>query len=542
MAFINSLNLINKLKFLVSTKIRNVYLTSSLYNNKISKIENLNLVYRPNPYTFDCLVKFNKKKKNIDIYKTKNIWDSYNLNYKEYKNLNNFFWLFSIDLKSSTKITQSIIEDWINKNQDYNSKSWELDILSKRIISWISNSKLTYEDGSEEYKKKFNFFVRKQVNHLKNEINRSELVDDKLIGCTAIILSGISYQDNTYLTYGLNLLNKFINYSLNSEGFPKSRSFRQLAFYLKYLVLIRELLKDSQNEIPEYLDETIYYLGQAYKLFLHGTKKTLLFNGNNEMENSEFDEYLKIHDYKFNCKKNEIAGYIYLKNNKNLLVVDAGNPPGKKFSQNYQSGTLSFEFFYLDNKIITNSGYFQRNKHQLNIVSRSSVAHSTLIIDNSSISKFSRDKFGKEYTDSTFKVFDKKISYNKYFWIIEVSHDGYLKNYGVIHNRKLEFSTENFCLKGTDTLIKKKNFKTSDFEIRFHLAPGAKLIKTTDGKSILIEFENSGWKFSCNENLIDYETGLYFGRKNNYVENNNFFVKGVTNPENQRICWEITKI
>ena len=63
MAFINSLNLINKLKFLVSTKIRNVYLTSSLYNNKISKIENLNLVYRPNPYTFDCLVKFNKKKK-----------------------------------------------------------------------------------------------------------------------------------------------------------------------------------------------------------------------------------------------------------------------------------------------------------------------------------------------------------------------------------------------------------------------------------------------------------------------------------------------
>lgn len=68
------------------------------------------------------------------------------------------------------------------------------------------------------------------------------------------------------------------------------------------------------------------------------------------------------------------------------------------------------------------------------------------------------------------------------------------------------------------------------------------MIKTTDGKSILIEFENSGWKFSCNENLIDYETGLYFGRKNNYVENNNFFVKGVTNPENQRICWEITKI
>ena len=84
-------------------------------------------------------------------------------------------------------------------------------------MAWISNSKITYEDGSERYKEKFNFIVRKQINHLKNEINRSDQVDDKLIGCAAIILVGLSYQDEEFTYYGENITRiftiKFSNHS-----------------------------------------------------------------------------------------------------------------------------------------------------------------------------------------------------------------------------------------------------------------------------------------------------------------------------------------
>ena len=184
----NPLNIINKYKFFIYNKIRGIYLRSSLYNKKISKLENRNLVYKPNPNIFDCLVKYNKKKQNINSYEIKEIWQINNANNSKYKKLHNFFWLFSIDLKSSNNSTQSIINNWIDQNIDYDYSSWEIDILSKRIMAWISNSKITYEDGSERYKEKFNFIVRKQINHLKNEINRSDQVDDKLIGCAAILL------------------------------------------------------------------------------------------------------------------------------------------------------------------------------------------------------------------------------------------------------------------------------------------------------------------------------------------------------------------
>ena len=44
-----------------------------------------------------------------------------------------------------------------------------------------------------------------------------------------------------------------------------------------------------------------------------------------------------------------------------------------------------------------------------------------------------------------------------------------------------------------------------------------KVTKTIDGnKSILLDIKNAGWKFTCENNKIDFETGLFFGKKKKY--------------------------
>ena len=120
-----------------------------------------------------------------------------------------------------------------------------------------------------------------------------------------------------------------------------------MVFYLKYFVLIREFLKDSQNDIPDYINETIFYLGQSYKLLWQDTKQSYLFNGSNINENFDFDKYLSQRGYKFLNNKHEAGGYAILKNKKNSLIMDIGKPPGKEFSYNYQSRPLSFEFTHM---------------------------------------------------------------------------------------------------------------------------------------------------------------------------------------------------
>ena len=539
----NSFNQVNEFFTFLSNQLRKIYLHSSIYNKKISKIDDRILQYTPSLNLLDCLIKYNKKKNKIEDYFHKSIWTNTEINKGDYNKLHNFFWLFSIDLKSSNKITQSIISNWIDLNQNYNQKNWEIDILSKRIIAWISNSKLTYNGSDKEYKDKFNNIIKKQINHLINEIDRSELMDDKMIGCSAIILTGLSYQNtDNYLNYGQDLLKKIIKYSFDEDGFPKSRNLRQMFFYLKYFILIREWLKESQNDIPEHINEIIFYLGQSYNFMWQSLQQPLLFNGNHDENYYDFDKYLEIHGYKFKNKNNFIGGYGIFKNKKFVLAMDLGSSPDKKFSNNYQSGSLSFEFLYNSKKIICNSGYFQKNNHQLNHISKTTANHSTLIVDNRSSVGFIKRLNGHTVVKKALKVLKKSFFSEKNYWYMSGSHDGYLKEYGIVHERQLEFFLETFKLVGNDKLIKKRNFKSSNFEIRFHFLPGTKITKTQNGESVLIELENSGWKFSCPSHDLQIETGLYFGNKNSFMENQNIYVSGITQKEDQIIKWELSKI
>ena len=543
MIFNNSLNFINNSFIFFKKKTRSLYLNSKIYNKKITPSFVSSLEYQPSPSLLDSLVKYDKKKINIENYSLNKIWNKKNLKEKDYINLNSFFWLFSLDLKSSKKDTQNVILQWIDKNHRYNSKSWEVDMVAKRIIAWTSNSRLTYEDSNTNYKDKFNAVIKKQINHLINEIEGSELVDDKMIGCAAIILTGLSYQDeDQYLKTGLNLLRKLIKFSFDNDGFPKSRSIRQLCFYLKYFILIREWFKESQSEIPDFINENIYYLGQAYAFSWQNNKVDLLFNGNNETKNIDFDHYLKKLGYSFKNQSNELGGYAVLNSKKTSLVMDVGSSPDKKFSSNYQAGALSFEIISNGKKLICNSGYFQNHNHQLNELSKSSAIHSTLILDDRSSCKFNKTKNESSKISHGIKILKKNIVFEKNYWKINAAHDGYLKEYGIIHEREVEFYPEQVKFVGHDKIISKNNIKNLKFEIRFHLEPNIKIMKTQDNKSILIDLDGEGWKFNSDNNTINIDNGLYFGKKNSFSDNQNIFISGMTNVEKQTIKWEITKL
>ena len=543
MIFNNLLNLINNSYIFSKKRIQSVYLSSNIYDRKITPSVNDSLEYHPSPNLLDSLIKYNKKKVNIENYSLNEIWDKKNLKDNDYNNLNSFFWLFSLDLKSSKKDTQNVISQWIDQNYKYNSKSWEIDIIAKRIIAWTSSSRLTYEDGSSEYKNKFNSAIKKQINHLINEIEGSELVDDKMIGCAAIILTGLSYQDkNWYLKKGLNLLKKLVKYSFDSDGFPKSRSIRQLCFYLKYFILIREWFKESQSETPDFINENIYYLGQAYAFCWQNNKVDLLFNGNNKTNNIDFDHYLKKLGYSFKNLNNELGGYVVLNNKKNSLIMDVGSSPDKKFSSNYQAGALSFEIISNKKKLICNSGYFQNYNHRLNELSKSSAIHSTLILDDRSSCKLDKIKNENSKVSHGLKILKKNIVFEKNYWKINAAHDGYLKQYGVIHEREIEFYPEQIKFVGHDKIVSKTNAKNLKFEIRFHLEPNIKIMKTQDNRSILIDLDGEGWKFNSVNCTMNINNGLYFGKKDSFVDNQNIVISGMTKDKNQTIKWEITKI
>tara|TARA_B100000902_G_scaffold392236_1_gene444327 strand:+ start:1406 stop:3034 length:1629 start_codon:yes stop_codon:yes gene_type:complete len=538
----NPLNFISRFSINTFQQIRNIYLNSNYYDKKISKFNNENLIYKPSPHLLSSLIRYQTQKINVNDIATENLWDHQNNNIKNFKKLNNFYWFFSLDLKSSKKNTQKIISDWIKKNFKYNSKSWEFDLTSKRIIAWLSNHNLTIEESDEDYLSLFNQMIQKQTNHLINEINSSKIINDKIICCAAIILVGLGYKDEkNYLSYGLSLLKKISSLTLDNFGFLKSRNIKQLTFYLKYYILIREWFKEAQIEIPEHINETIYYLGQGYAFAWQNINSDILMNGNNISDNLEFDQYLKRFGYKFKNESKEFGGYAILYNKKISIIMDVGTPPSSKFSLDYQSGPLSFEINSNGKKLISNCGYYEGKNNKLTELSKSTATHSSLVIDDSSSCHYK--KFNDNYlVKDNLKILKKKIVFEKNYWKINASHDGYHKKYNTTHEREIEFYPEQFKFIGTDKILIKKLNSNIKYDIRFHLEPSVKLMKTQDNKAILIELDDEGWKFTCENFDINIDNGLYFGNKNSYTQNQNILISGITRNQNENIIWQLTKI
>ena len=118
------------------------------------------------------------------------------------------------------------------------------------------------------------------------------------------------------------------------------------------------------------------------------------------------------------------------------------------------------------------------------------------------INKFTKTKNKGSKLLQGLKILKKNIIFEKNYWKVHASHDGYLKQYGIIHEREVEFYPEQIKFVGHDKMISKNGIKNLKFEIRFHLEPNIKIMKTQDNKSILIDLGGEGWKFNSDNKMI----------------------------------------
>ena len=88
---------INRFFFSILKQLRKFYLHSKFYDKKISKVDDKDLVYKPSPHLLSYLIKYQKKKFKIEDFSLDEIWSNSNLSRKEFKSLNNFYLMFSID-------------------------------------------------------------------------------------------------------------------------------------------------------------------------------------------------------------------------------------------------------------------------------------------------------------------------------------------------------------------------------------------------------------------------------------------------------------
>jgi len=529
---------------------RNFYFRSNYYNKRLITFIPDRIYYKPSTYLSASLTTFSNDFYKITETTPELLWKVDKKDKLKFENLHNFLWLSRLDRKNSKTLIKNIINSWINIYFNYHPNTWEMKTAAKRIIAWSSNTDITLEDSDKEYKKKFFTSIIKQSNFLSKNLNNLFDQTEKIICCAAIILSGMAFEENnSNYKIGIKELEKVIKNYFDETGFPKSRNPEDVFNCLKYLILIREWLKEGQKPIPDFLNDIIRKCGNCYSILSCSNKQFPLFNGATEINYKDYDIFLKNLKYKFSNKNHSVADFIKIKKKKFDFIIDCGNSPTTIYAKYYQAGCLSFELISNKQKIICNSGYGKYLSPKLSELSCSTAAHSTLYINDTSSCIFYKNDFvNKIYGRSLIskhRVINKNYTENKDFYSISASHNGYEKKFGYIHTRSMNISKkkdEIFCndeLKKT----KKSSVDVLNYCIRFHIYPNTKVVKTMAGNSALISLSNGeGWSLVSETNNLEIEKNIFLGNKNKIINNQCIFISGIIDKEIFSVKWKIERV
>ena len=531
---------INLIKIFKKTYFKTGFYKKSL----ISKVPS-QFFFFPNPFLMSFFSNYKKFAFQINNLNPDKFWDQ-NYSYKEKRELHNFLWLSSIDRKDDASTLRKIISLWNLNNLKYKSLIWETSVISKRIMSWILNADIILKNSNFDFKRNFIESIIIQTNHLRKNFKYEIDHQKKIEVITVLILSGLvfkEYEDN--FEYGLRELEKLIEIFFDDEGFPLTRSPNDLLNYTKYFLLIKEVTKDAQKYIPSTLENTLEKNLECLKQITTPTNSLPLFNGSIEDDLTNFYDY--INHFKIKIKKSKInAGNIHiLKNKKDIIFFEAGDPPKKNYSSCYQSGPLSFEYFFDDQKIITNSGFGVNISNKARLLSRLTSSQSALCLNDTSIVGFEKNNMmNKAYgflIKRDFKILNLEHKNDPNEIQVRAGHDAYLKNFGCIHNRSITIDKINNKVIGQDKLIQKRVNSKIKYDIRFHLYPGLTAIQTIGGNTLLIQInKNKALLFSTNEKNLKIEKSIFFGGQK-VLDNYCIVISSIMENNEKTIDWEIIK-
>ena len=521
---------------------KKLYFSSKNYNKSLKSKTPQQIYYNPNPFLLSIITSYSNQSFKVSDVDPNSFWLE-----DEKKNtdqMHNFFWLNLIDRKADHKKLRKIIYVWMLRNSKYRQRIWETSTLSARIISWILNIDIILDNSTFDFRKNFLDCIVSQTNHLKKNIRFEKNLNKKIEILTAITLTGLVFKEyEKNYDIGVKGLEALVKVFFDSNGFPLSRNPNDLIFFSKYFIFCKEIIKDSQKYIPEFLEDIVEKNLNCIHFIKTPNDRLPLFNGATSLNFNQIKKYFE--DFKPKIKKNNLGGLFKIKHKNHFLFIDIEKPPQKKFSKSYQSGPLSFEYFLDGVKIITNSGFGLNISKKAELLSRLTACQSTLTINDTSITKFEKNEmiskiFGNSVQDS-FKSFDFSSKDESHLIGCSVSNNGYEKNFRCTHRREIYLDKENNYLKGTDYIFKAKDGYPIRYAFRFHINPELSVVKTMSGNSALIQIsKNKSLIFTINGENLEIEKSIFLGEKK-IIDSACITISGNLVNKNKTFNWKIKK-
>jgi len=172
---------------------------------------------------------------------------------------------------------------------------------------------------------------------------------------------------------------------------------------------------------------------------------------------------------------------------------------------------------------------------------RSTAAHSTLTLGDSNSTAILPDgTLGKGVTDVAVERSEDNDCSR-----IEASHDGYVKGFGLVHQRRLSLGNDGKEVRGEDRLIargRRRIRESASYAIRFHMAPGVEATVTADGMGALLRSQGAPpWNFRCRGAMLQVEESLFIDGQGRAMPTLQLVVVGEVSAIGGEIAWQFRR-
>ena len=511
-----------------------------LNNNFILKFRNLK--FDNLEYSYDFLNEsFEDLEQSKKIILSKKYLENKKFYEKNNSDYHSFSWLLSAKKIGGSEIIRIVkkqIINWNSQNYRINSDIWNMNYVSKRLISLIYNFDFYAVSASNEekniYKKmivKHFFILNLQVKIMK-KISHTSIETNKALLLFSLI-NKIKYKNL------INTIFEQIKNDVDENGFHKSINPSLQAEYINHLYEIKNMFLYFKVDNSEYIENQIMIMCSLLKNLFHKDGSIAFFNGSNNANIKIIQKINKLYkDIKPKRLTNIKNGIAVYDKHKLKIFFDITKPSSRLLNQNLHSGTLSFEMSYDNEKIFTNCGSIEKRIGKKPEFLRFSAAHTTLILNNTNISELVEKK--------SYKRIPQLIKYNYEelddAFLYESIHDGYSKNFKSIIKRRMLISKKNIGINGEDTIISTKlSSRKKIYNIRFHLTPNCSCLITNNEKNVLIKTNlNNSWIFKS-ENKLTLEDSIYINDGKRISKTKQIVISGVASSPKKTETWSIYK-
>lgn len=411
------------------------------------------------------------------------------------RSLAGFSWLRHLqasDKKVALANAQALVADFLSLPKlPADDPAMEPAVVARRLLSFLSQSPTLLDGAEPDFYDAFMLALARNARQLWRALaGDGARGADRLFCAVALAEFAVCADTGRKIAPHVSrALSAELDRQILIDGGHISRNPQVAVDLLLDLLPLRQVIAARGLQTPAAVLRAIDRMMPMLRMLQHGDGSLALFNGMGATALDRLASGLAHEDTRGAPPVNApYAGYQRMEAGNALVIVDAGGPPPFEFSLAAHAGCLSFEYSLGIERIVVNCGAPSPPHQDARELARATAAHSTLVVGDRSSARIapqsaSRRRAGRVLAGPrNMEVERRRVDGET---TLLLSHDGYARDFGLIHERELTLTPNGDALLGVDRLAAAegggRHAEARDFALRFHLHPRVRVAPGLDG-------------------------------------------------------------